>query len=115
MKISDIDREKLQVLDRVFQLLDKEALMQLVSHELVISRLKGTTDTQGILESFVSDNYYQNNSISSLVHSIEELKIDNVTLRSDMVILIKLINATLVVSEPRSSDFSYIKSKYGIY
>jgi hypothetical protein len=99
------DREKIALLDTLFETMDLESLKTLVGREQVVSALKGATPMQGLLTKSIDDfNFIFNDAINTR-SAVEDLK-------RDFRDLLKIVNG---MHGPIPTQLEYLKSKYGAY
>jgi hypothetical protein len=109
------DQEKLELIERVFNSLTKEEISDFLSQDVVVGKLKGIPDRMGVLTSLVFDNSNQDMIMTNLQHEVLSLRGELMTMKSDMLILIKYMNEKFQGYSNQQSEFNSMKGRYGVY
>lgn len=103
---TNITMDKIRLLDKLLGALSQEDLQTITETEMVVAKLKGTTDNPRLLENLINEHVEMNSNFITLQGELWSTKEEMKTL---IKILVKPYEPYVV------SEFNNLKNKYGIY
>ena len=101
------DLEKIKIIDRAFNALSLDEVKSLFGADIIVDKLKGTSDRDGPLAQAAKE-------LHTAANDIGMLRADCISLRSDIQVLIKCLNRGLG-DQSVLVEFNQLKSKHCIY
>ena len=105
---SESDREKLKLLDIIFGSLSVEDISAYASSDMIVSKLKGTSDPS------VRHLSCLFNEFTVLQNEVDVLRSETASLKNDMRTLVSCLNAG-IGNQQSYSDFYTLKQRHGMY
>lgn len=107
MFFSASDLDKIKIIDRAFSALTLDEIKQVFGADVIVDKLKGTTEAEGVLMMATRE-------LQTIKSEIDFAKIESDMLRMDMQMLIRCLNKGM--GDPSiSSDFNTLKQRHGVY
>jgi len=109
------DREKLELVEKVWDSLSKDELLQLLGQDLVVSKLRGESNRLGLISGLIHDNISKDSEVSLIKSELNTMRSQLFEARADLVTLMKFVNEKFNGYSNAQSEFNSMKNKYGIY